>query len=111
MILVTILSVLLLFVCIALVGLILIQQGKGGGLTAFGGGGVEQAFGTHAATLAQKATATLAVLFLVLAVVLGKLYQGSMMPPAGEPEAPSGEGAPAVPSAPAEIPQAPAEAE
>ncbi len=66
----------LVFVCLALIGLILMQRGRGGGLAGvFGGGGVEQAFGTRAATLAQKATAVLAVLFLMLTVVLGILHQ------------------------------------
>ena len=57
---------------VALCGLILIPRGKGGGLAgAFGGGGVEQAFGTRAATLAQKATAVLAVIYLGLSIWLG----------------------------------------
>ncbi len=68
---VVILTILLMIVSFALVGLILIQQGKGGGLVGLGGGGVEQAFGTHVATMAQKATATMAVIFLVLVVFLG----------------------------------------
>ena len=81
-VLVTILTVSLVVVCLALVGIILIQRGKGGGLAAaFGGGGVEQAFGTRAATMAQKATVILAFLFLVLSVVLGRLYQESHIVP------------------------------
>jgi len=57
---------------VALCGLILIQRGKGGGLAgAFGGGGVEQAFGTRATTLAQKATAVLGGIYLLLAILLG----------------------------------------
>jgi len=72
-ILITIFTVLLVLICLALVGLILVQRGKGGGLAAFGGaGGVEQAFGTHAATLAQKATAVLAILFLVVTIQRGE---------------------------------------
>ena len=77
-ILTTVVLILLVVVSLALVGLILIQRGKGGGLAgAFGGSGVEQAFGTHAATLAQKATAVLGVLFLVLTVALGIMYGNS----------------------------------
>jgi preprotein translocase subunit SecG len=57
---------------VALCGLILIQRGKGGGLAgAFGGGGVEQAFGTRATTLAQKATGVLAGIYLLLSILLG----------------------------------------
>jgi len=67
-----ILLVLLVIDTVALCGLILIQRGKGGGLAgAFGGGGVEQAFGTRATTLAQKATAVLGGIYLLLSMVLG----------------------------------------
>lgn len=75
MVMVGILTFLLVLVSIALVGLILIQRGKGGGLSGvFGGGGVEQAFGTRAATLAQKATGVLSALFLILCVWLGLIW-------------------------------------
>jgi len=47
----------------------------------FGGGGVEQAFGTRAATMAQKATAALAFVFLALSVWLGILYQRAHVAP------------------------------
>ena len=57
---------------VALCGLILIQRGKGGGLAgAFGGGGVEQAFGTRATTMAQKATGVLAAMYIILTIALG----------------------------------------
>jgi len=110
-VLITILTVLLIFICIALIGLILIQQGKGGGLVAFGSGGVEQAFGTHAATLAQKATATLGVAFLALVVILGLLHRGVSLPqPAASQESPSQSGSP-EPAPSGEAPEAPAETE
>ena len=65
-------AVLLVISTIGLCGLILIQRAKGGGLAgAFGGGGVEQAFGTRATTLAQKATAVLAGIYLLLSILLG----------------------------------------
>ena len=84
-VLITVLIVVLVIVCLALIGLILIQRAKGGGLAAFGGGGVEQAFGTHAATLAQKATAVLAVVFLLITVALGLLRRPvSALPPGAE---------------------------
>ena len=72
--LIGVLTVLLLIICVTLVGLILIQQGKGGGLVAFGGSGAEQAFGVHAATMAQKATAVLGITFIVLSIALGLLH-------------------------------------
>lgn len=109
-----ILTALLVLVCAALIGLILIQRGKGGGLAGvFGGGGVEQAFGTQAATMAQKATAVLAVLFLAITVILGlKLGRGSstLESPGSMPLTPAPVSTPASsePTAPA-APIAPAE--
>lgn len=102
---------------VALCGLILIQRGKGGGLAgAFGGGGVEQAFGTRATTLAQKATAVLGGIYLVLSVVLGlslgmghagaaattrpEIPENTMPEKATLPAAPSAPAAPAAPSNP-----------
>ena len=84
--------VLLVIDTVALCGLILIQRGKGGGLAgAFGGGGVEQAFGTRATTLAQKATGVLGGIYLLLSIVLGlSLGMGhlSAAAPAESPEMP-----------------------
>jgi len=76
----------LVLITVSLIGLILIQRGKGGGLAgAFGGGGVEQAFGTRATTLAQKATVVLGVLYLSLSVALGiRLAPGGAAAPARE---------------------------
>jgi len=74
-ILTVVLMVLMIVVSAALIGIILVQRGRGSGLVGLGGSGVEQAFGTHAATLAQKVTVALAVLFLALTVALGLLYQ------------------------------------
>ena len=97
MVMVGVLTFLLIFVAIALIGLILIQRGKGGGLSGVFGGGVEQAFGTRAATMAQKATALLGALFLILCVWLGLIWHKSV--PVAEP----------MPSAPAQhAPAAPA---
>lgn len=86
---------------VALCGLILIQRGKGGGLAgAFGGGGVEQAFGTRATTLAQKATGVLAGIYLILSILLGlQLGMGHATPQPGTPANTMPEKAP-VPSVP-----------
>lgn len=103
-ILTSLLTVLLALVSLAMIGLILIQRGKGGGLAgAFGGGGVEQAFGTHAATMAQKATAVLGALFLILTVWLSILIPKSWESKRSDSRssAPAGQSAPAAPSAPA----------
>ncbi len=72
----TILRVLLVIDCVSMIGLILLQKGRGGGLAgAFGGMGGETAFGTRAATLAQKVTAVLFGVFVLLTVGLGWLAQ------------------------------------
>ena len=71
-ILISVLTVLLVTDCLVLLGLILVQRGRGGGLAgAFGGlGGGESAFGTRAASTAKKATAILAALFILLSAAL-----------------------------------------
>ena len=95
MVMVGVLTFLLVLVSVALIGLILIQRGKGGGLSGvFGGGGVEQAFGTRAATMAQKATAVLSALFLIICVWLGLIWHNrgpvtGPTPPAQSQQAPA----------------------
>ncbi len=112
-----ILTILLVVSCAAMIGLVLIQRGRGSGLVAFGGSGMEQAFGTHAATLAQKATAVLAILFLVLSVALGLTYNRgdretgiTELPGSGEVEsAPAETGTPADTGAETGAPEEPAQ--
>src|SRR5215207_9628161 len=61
-------------VCLTLVLVVLLQQGKGGSMaSAFGGGGASQAaFGARSgATVLSRATAVCAVLFIVGALYLG----------------------------------------
>lgn len=101
-----IITALLVVISLALIGLILIQRGKGGGLAGvFGGGSVEQAFGTHAATMAQKATAILGVLFIILTVSLAIRKGGGTYLGAGETSpAPVQQTAPAMPAAPTQLP-------
>ena len=65
-------------VCLTLVMVVLLQQGKGGGMAnAFGGGGSSQAaFGARSgATVLSRATTICAVLFVVGALVLGIMGQ------------------------------------
>jgi preprotein translocase subunit SecG len=59
-------------VCLLLMVVILLQQGKGGDIaSAFGGGGSQAAFGARAgATVLTKATAGLAVAFVLLSLTL-----------------------------------------
>jgi len=88
-------SVIYVFVCLVLMLVILLQQGKGGDIaSAFGGGGGSQAaFGARSgATVLSRATTILAVLFIVGALVLNILAQrgpgsvvGGRAPQAAQP--------------------------
>ena len=63
-------------VCVALILVVLLQSGRGGGLAgAFGGGGGSQTFfgGRGAATFLSKATAWLAIGFMVMSMLLAVL--------------------------------------
>ena len=64
-------------VCLVLMLVILLQQGKGGDIAnAFGGGSSQAAFGARAgATVLSRATTIAAVLFIVGALVLGLVGQ------------------------------------
>src|SRR5574339_258942 len=61
--------------CLLLLLVVLLQQGKGGDIaSAFGGGGSQTAFGARSgATVLSRARAIGAVLFIVGALVLGRL--------------------------------------
>jgi preprotein translocase subunit SecG len=89
-------------VCFMLLLVVLLQQGKGGDIAAaFGGGSSQAAFGARAgATLLSKATAVLAVLFMIGALglaLLGQRGPGSLM---GGTEAPASAPAPTPPASP-----------
>src|ERR1044072_361864 len=103
-------STLYVLVCLMLLMVIRLRQGKGDMAAAFGGGSSQSAFGARAgATVLSKATAILAVLFMVGALALaimgqggpGSLWSGA---PGPKPAAP----APA-PKTPATPPAAPAQ--
>jgi len=85
-------------VCLVLMLVVLLQQGKGGDIaSAFGGGTSQAAFGARSgATVLSRATTVCAVLFILGALVLAILGQrgpGSVV---------GGRSAPAPPSAPAQ---------
>jgi preprotein translocase subunit SecG len=81
----SILYILLIICAIMTIGIILMQRGRGGGLAgAFGaGGGSDSAFGTKAATLAQKVTIVLGVLLVVLSLGAGIYRSRQYAPRAG----------------------------
>ena len=107
-------SALYVFVCLVLLLVILLQQGKGDMAAAFGGGSSQSAFGARAgATVLSKATAILAVLFMVGALalaIMGQRGPGSLLSgaPGPKPAAPaSGPGTPPAtpPAAPSHPPK------
>ncbi len=63
-----------LFVCVVMIGLVLLQKGRGGGLaSAFGGAGGNTAFGSKTGDVLTWATAILFGVFISLAVALNLL--------------------------------------
>jgi len=80
-------------VCLILISVILLQAGKGGGLTeTFSGEGTQSVLGTQAPVILKKATMGAAIAFLVTSLVLGmvtsrrgrSLLQGMRLPAAGQ---------------------------
>jgi preprotein translocase subunit SecG len=104
-------------VCLLLIGVILLQQGKGGDIAnAFGGGGSQAVFGARSgATLLTRATAGLAALFVVLSLTLtawgqrggSSVVGGIEGPPPVPAAALPGPGGPVAPAAPAAATPAP----
>ena len=85
-------------ICLLLLVVILLQQGKGDMAAAFGGGSSQSAFGARAgATVLTKATAVLAVLFMLGALALaiigqrgpGSVVSGTPAPPAAQRRCPA----------------------
>ncbi len=67
------LAVLLFLTSLFMILLVLIQRGRGGGLAgAFGGQGGQSAFGTRAGDVFTKITVVVAIVFILLASLLGK---------------------------------------
>lgn len=63
--------ILFLFICAILILLVLIQKGRGGGLSsAFGGSGGNTAFGAKTGDVLTWATSVVFAVFITLAVVL-----------------------------------------
>ena len=105
-------------VCLTLILVVLLQQGKGGSMAnAFGGGASQAAFGARSgATVLSRATTVCAVLFVVGALVLGIVGQrgpGSVIggrAPARAPAAPPPATLPPNPAPPAATTPSPAPA-
>jgi preprotein translocase subunit SecG len=102
--------------CLFLIGVVLLQQGKGQDLaSAFGGGGTQTAFGPRgSANVLSRATTILAGLFMItsLGLSLVRPRQGTILdsvatPPAASPS-PAAAGSPAVPAVATPLAAAPA---
>lgn len=85
------------FVCLFLLVVVLLQQGKGGGLqAAFGGSGSDAAFGARSsATVLTRATTVLGALFMVGSMtlaIMGQRGESSLLSgvegPGFQPQAP-----------------------
>jgi preprotein translocase subunit SecG len=70
--LITLLEIIHIFVCLFLMLVVLLQQGKGGGMgAAFGGGATQQVFGGRGAgNILTRATAVCAGVFMLTSVTL-----------------------------------------
>lgn len=100
----TVLVVIHLFLAIGLVGLILIQHGKGADMgAAFGGGGSASVFGSQGASnFLSKTTAILATAFFLTSLALA--YQAMQK---SEPTTLMGDVAPLVEVISSDVPQVP----
>jgi preprotein translocase subunit SecG len=94
--------------CLFLIGVVLLQQGKGQDLaSAFGGGGSQAAFGPRgSATVLSRATAILAGLFMVTSLSLSVLRyrESSILDKVPAPAASPIPGASASPGASTAVP-------
>lgn len=64
--------------CFFLIGVVLLQQGKGADLAVFGGGATQAAFGARsAATILHKLTVGIFVLFIMTTLSIGIVQRGS----------------------------------
>ena len=67
----TFISIVHVFVCLVLMGVVLLQQGKGGGMgSAFGGASAQVFGGSGAGNLLTRATAICAAIFMLTSVSL-----------------------------------------
>jgi preprotein translocase subunit SecG len=67
------LKIALVILCVFMIGSILLQSGKGGGLAAIGGLGDQAAFGTRTSTFLSKVTYLIGAAFIVATIFLFKL--------------------------------------
>lgn len=96
------------FVCIAMIGIVLLQSGKGAEMGAsFGAGGSQTVFGASGGnTFMNKLTTGAAIIFMLTSLTLAHLSSsGNSSSIMSSKKAPA---QPAAPSAPAQAPASPA---
>jgi protein translocase SecG subunit len=74
----TVLKSSLIFACVVLIGCVLLQSGKGGGLAAIGGLADQSAMGTQTGGILAKITYLVGAVFIVATLFLTKLTLNSM---------------------------------
>ena len=110
----TLLVIVHIIVCLALIGIVLLQQGKGAGIGAAFGGSSQTVFGsTGAAPFLAKLTAAAAILFMVTSLGLtfvvkstdSTLMRGAGGKPPVQEKLPAAPAKPAAPAPGGEVPQ------
>jgi preprotein translocase subunit SecG len=86
-------------VCVFLILVVLLQQGKGADLSVFGGGSTQTAFGARGATTLLHKLTVVSFLIFILTTVSIALMKGG--PSSGTVMAGQGKGSPPAKSAPA----------
>ena len=98
-------------VCVFLILVVLLQQGKGADLSVFGGGSTQTAFGARSATtLLHKLTVASFVIFILTTVSIAIMKSGPGGTVMAGAAAGKGKAAPTAPATPAPKPVAPAPA-
>ena len=72
----SLLNVLHVFVCLFLILVVLLQQGKGGGLGGLGGGATQVFGGRGAGNFMTRLTAVCAAIFMITSMVLAYISSG-----------------------------------
>ncbi|NLE29310.1 MAG: preprotein translocase subunit SecG [Phycisphaerae bacterium] len=82
----TFVGILLIIVCFLLIFIVLLQKGRGGGLSgAFGGAGGHSAFGSKTGDVFTWITSGLVLLFILLAVIANWVFVPEKFQGAPEP--------------------------
>ena len=83
-------GVLWILVALAMILIILLQKGKGGGLGSAFGGGAGSLLGTKTTDFFTKVTIALVLMFLLLAVIMVKFYKPESSADLSSPTMPGG---------------------